>query len=327
MTKKNYTSLKKVVNDISVKSGNAKDLDPDDLLYLANGIAELIIPGESFVASLALIDINNYKGTLPSGFKYVSQALYKIDNGVELQPSSIIEYTQKLYGTDCNIDVSLRCDPCVNNCNTKNIVMDVDYNYLVSHPEWAYNHSQFFYGNRTSEHYISGQNVYPEFKLMRRTTDNFFNIPYHINDCINLNADSTIEYNIEYPNIVVNFKKGTVLLAYIGVPLDEEGYRLIPDVEEVYEAIFYSIRERLAEQTFDIEPNQNNRIALQMAEQKAIQKRKRATAYLSSLEPDEWEMFIRNHWMRTIPNYTWEAMGNKYVSDRNYLKRHIIGKF
>lgn len=327
MNKKNYTSIKKIINDISIKSGNAYNFEPEDILYLANGIAELIIPGESFVSGLSLISIDNYKGKLPTGFKYVSQALYKEDKDIELQPTSIIEYTKKLYGTDCNIDVSLRCDPCSDTCNTKNIVMDADYSYLVSHPEWAYKHSKFFYGSRNSENYISGDVVYPEFKLMRRTTNNFFNIPYHINECINLNADSKIEYNIEYPNIVVNFKKGTVLLAYLSVPLDEEGYRLIPDVEEVYDAIYYSIRERLAEQKFDIEPNQNNRIALQMAEQKAIQKRKRATAYLSALEPDEWEMFIRNHWVRTIPNYTWEASGNAYVSDRDYVKRYTIGRF
>jgi len=323
MNKKNYTSIKKVINDIAIKSGNKTDFNPDDVLYMANGIAELIIPGTSFVESIALIDIDNYKGALPTNLKYVSQALYKEEFEEVCELPVVTEYAKKLYGTDCDIQVSLKCDPCSDSCKTKSIIMDVDYNYLTSNPQWAYNHSKFFYGSRNTNNYRSGRDIFPGFSLMKKTTNNFFNVPYHINECINFNEDCTIEYNIEYPNIITNFKKGQVLLAYVGVAIDEDGYRMIPDVEVVYDAIYYSIRERLLEQKFDNEPNQNNRIALQMAEQKAIQKRKRAVSYLDNMDPDEWSAFIRNHWIRTIPNYKWEAVGNRTVGDKAYTARHM----
>lgn len=262
--------------------------------------------------------------------KYISMALYRKEKKQELPPHYITEYYKKLYGTDCEINVSLKCDPCTDSCNTKKIVMDADYDYLLSNPQWAYNHSKFFYGNRNTNPMFNtkhNHDIFPEFSVMRRTTDHFFNIPYHINECINFNADSRVEYNLEYPNIVVNFKKGKVLLAYLGVPIDEDGYRMIPDKEEVYDAIYYSIRERLLEQKFDNEPSQNNRIALQMAEQKAVVKRKQARSALSTLDPDEWMMFIKNHWVRTIPNYKWEAVGNRYVSDKTVTRRHSLKKF
>jgi hypothetical protein len=330
MNKRNYTSIKKVINDITIKSGNKTDFNPDDVLYMANGIAELIIPGDAFIEEIALIDIENYKGKLPTNLKYISQALYREEQTYECPTHVITDYTKKLYGTDCEINVSLKCDPCSDSCGTKKVVMDADYDYLVNNPQWAYNHSKFFYGNRNTNPTFNtkaSKEVFPEFSLMRRTTNHFFNIPYHINECINFNEDSRVEYNVEYPNIVVNFKKGKVLLAYIGVSVDEEGYRMIPDIEEVYDAIYYSIRERLLEQKFDNEPSQNNRIALQMAEAKAVAKRKRAVAILSTQDPDEWMMFIKNHWVRTIPNYKWEAVGNRFISDSAYVKRHTIKRF
>jgi len=330
MNKKNYTSIKKVINDIAIKSGNKTDFNPGDILYMANGIAELIIPGDSFIEELCLIDIENYKGKLPSNFKYISQALYREDRDKECPTHIITDYAKKLYGTDCEVQVSLKCDPCTDSCDTKKIVMDTDYDYLTSNPQWAYNHSKFYYGNRNTNPLFNTKyekDVFKEFSLMKKTTNNFFNVPYHINECINFNEDCTVEYNIEFPNIVVNFKKGKVILAYIGVSIDDEGYRMIPDIEEVYDAIYYSIRERLLEQKFDNEPSQNNRIALQMGEKKAVAKRKIARAALSNLDPDEWEAFIRNHWIRTIPNYKWQAVGNRTVGDKEYFKRHTIGRY
>lgn len=51
--------------------------------------------------------------------------------------------------------------------------------------------------------------LHPEFSLMRRTSNYFYNVPYHVNECININTDSMIEYDIHLPNMLVNFKKRT----------------------------------------------------------------------------------------------------------------------
>ena len=193
-----------------------------------------------------------------------------------------------------------------------------------------YNHSNFFYGQRKLEdknnNSMSRVDI-PRFKLMRRTTNHFFNIPYHINECINFNNDTHVEYNIEYPNIITNFKKGTVLIAYLGVAIDSDGYRMIPDLEEVYEAIYYSIIEKLLEQKIVFEGDYSNRNAYGTIAPKAAFSRKRAISVLSQLEPDEWEMFIRNHWMRTVPNYKWEKTGNRFIGDKAYTKIHTLGNF
>lgn len=332
MNRKNYVSLKTAINDINVKSGNKIELDPDDILYLANGIAELIIPGDSFVEGIALIDIENYKGKLPSNLKYISQALYLEDTSDPHMQEQVVQWVKNVYGTGCEIKLDLQCDPCNNSCNTQLATLDVDYNYLLKNPEWAYNHSKFFYGQRKLENYNNSDCRVdePKFQLMRRTTNNFFNIPYHINECINFNNDSHIEYNIEYPYLVTNMKKGYVIIAYLGVAIDNEGYRMIPAIEEVYEAIYYSIVERLLEQKTLFDNDISSRLTrtnYKDIEMKAARKRKSATQKLSTLEPDEWEMFLRNHWVRTVPYYKWERFGNKYIGDKAYTKNHTIGNF
>ena len=100
MNKRNYTSIKKIINDIAIKSGNKTTFNPDDVLYMANGIADLIIPGDAFVEEMALIDIENYKGALPSNMKYISMALYREEQEEECPVHVVTEYTKKLYGTE-----------------------------------------------------------------------------------------------------------------------------------------------------------------------------------------------------------------------------------
>ena len=328
--KKNYTSLKTVINDYTLKSGNTR-INPDDILYIANDIAELIIPGDAFVQQIALLDVDNYKAQLPSNFKWVQQAAYrthetnchdcKIDVGV------VTDYTKKIYGTDCNIDVSVRCDACTD-CNTKIITMDADYNYLLKNQDYLYKHANHFYGGRSLDGVKDPcSTIMPEFKLMRRTTNYFFNVPYHVNECMNFNVDTSVEYNITPPTITVNFKYGQILLSYLGVEIDDEGYRMIPNTPEVYNAIRYSIDEILAEQEFRVDKSQNNRIYLQMLEAKARKARVIAKAALSTLDPDEWEMFLRNHWVRKVPQYKWERTHNKFVGDKTYSNNHLIGRF
>ena len=64
-----------------------------------------------------------------------------------------------------------------------------------------------------------------------------------------------------------------------------------------------------------------------MLEAKARKARVIAKAALSTLDPDEWEMFLRNHWVRKVPHYKWERTHNKFVGDKTYSNNHLIGKF
>ena len=62
---------------------------------------------------------------------------------------------------------------------------------------------------------------------MRRTTNTMFGNKYYIPGCININLNSPVEYDIQPPKMILNFDTGWVLLSYLAVPYDEDGYRMI----------------------------------------------------------------------------------------------------
>lgn len=324
--KQKLLSLKYIIEDYAAKTGNY-DIKPEDILRFAESGLSRILPGEQFKHYIALIDVKNYSARKPSNFKYMLQAGYQITQlDSELCSSEIItEYTKKLYGTDCKLDVKVNCDSCsdLTPCDIQRIEVDIDHNWLNRNSHHMYKHMKHYYGysqlgdNRSCK---SCSTLHPDFQLMRRTSNNFFSIKYHIADCINLNYDSSIEYDINENSIVTNFKEGQILISYLGYPVDDEGYMMIPDDPLVFDAIIHCIEERFAYIDYRRFKDQKSRIFwndITMLRDTLI---KKAKARLETPDPDEWEMFIRNHWIKKVPNYKWEQTNNRYTPDRKYSK-------
>ena len=72
----------------------------------------------------------------------------------------------------------------------------------------------------------------------------------HIKGCLNLrkelNCSACTKYQIEENTIFVNKQKGQLLISYLAIDVDEEGYRKIPDVSEVVDAIVFFLQEKMA---------------------------------------------------------------------------------
>lgn len=362
---KNYISIKSIIEDYIDKTGNS-DIEPNQILRFANDALDRILPGEEFSHNIALLDVKDYKALIPSNFKYVLQAGYHIEHDDHhpyhhhhYDSREIVEYTKKIFGSDCELKLDVHCDNCgdYDNCGAEVLKLDVDHNFLLKNPSYMYKYSHHYYGGRTldphsvKDHYYDqkyphnhnrhtnvhqdciGNNckhectLHPNFSLMRRTSSYFYNVPYHVNECININTDSAVEYDVHLPNILVNFKKGQVLLAYLGSNTDDEGYLMIPDVPLVYDTVVQWIEERLAYINYRKTKQQNDRIFWQQSLELRDKKIKQARMYLATPTPDEWEMFIRNHWVRKVPNYKWEAHHNAFVGDKRNSQNKLIGKF
>ena len=151
---------------------------------------------------------------------------------------------------------------------------------------------------------------------MRHTSTSFYNIPYHIDNCINLNFDCAVEYSIKKPNLIVNFKKGWVLLSYMGVLLDDEGYRMIPDEEIVFTAVTEFILERVLKRKFLTTLEQKHRIAWQMQVEIAEKSIARAREQIGTPDFDEWSQFVRTHWNTIIRYKHWEGNLNRAQGDQ-----------
>jgi len=72
-----------------------------------------------------------------------------------------------------------------------------------------------------------------------------FDTHYHQSNSINLRSNSGYGYNINSAFINTNFKEGTINFAYIAMPVDSEGFPLIPDNVSYKEAAFWYILMKL----------------------------------------------------------------------------------
>lgn len=312
-----YQSIKSIVDTYVLKTGN-EDITESQILRLTNDALETFLPADQYKVFISILDVVNYKAVLPNNFKYVVQAAYNLNESISTR-EVITQYQQKKYGTDCKYELNLICDDCGPSITEVEITAD----YIKNNGHIFYKHSNLYQEFRS----LNNGNSYVDdrFHLMRRTTNYFFNIPYHLNDCINFHVDSKIEYNIEDGSIITNFQEGQILLAYAGYRVDKDGWLMIPDHPAVYDALIKSIEEPLAYIEYRKDKNPTNRNfymeAMQMKE-KAVLKAKTQMVLPSR---DKWKMFMTNHWNRQVPNRSYESNHNAFVGDSN--RNALIGDY
>lgn len=59
-------------------------------------------------------------------------------------------------------------------------------------------------------------------------------------------SDTDFDYNIVLDNIITNYKTGTLTLQYLAMPIDEEGFPVIPDNDSYKEAFFWKVARQLS---------------------------------------------------------------------------------
>lgn len=318
MAKYDSISIKSVIEDYLDFSGHEGELDETWVLKQANNACERFITDQQYAHRIAILDVVDFKAEAPEDFRYVVQM-----GGVAFPQEYVLkeqvsQYVQTVWGTGCDFELNLICKKCGSadcKCGDNTITVDVNRIYESAHPELFTQYMDFFYRSGGN----TGRNntfMYPVFKLMRKTSNSFFNIPYHVNECINLNLDSELEYDIKLPNIITNFKEGQILLSYMAVETDENGYRLVPNTEIAFEAINYYVEERLAFRTYRQTRAQKDRTYWQEMLLMRDRMIKRAKSQLQIPSEDEWWQFLQNHWMKKLPYYKWEDNYNRGTKDK-----------
>lgn len=95
-------------------------------------------------------------------------------------------------------------------------------------------------------HLISQTRIKSEngYTPMRYATDNFRS-KIHCDDCCDLSCNSHYTYHVSDDCIFVDFDEGTVEMAYMAFPTDENGWPTIPDDIKFVKAVEYYIREKI----------------------------------------------------------------------------------
>lgn len=266
---------------------------------------------------MVMIDIKDNKGAMPDDVEQVVQVAFKNETERKIRRVEVVEWTQQLYdGSGCELVISKDCPKCHKDkekpcgpctCDSPEIIYDVDRLWELSHPEFKYNHMKHYYrhGGLTNENQVMSP-YHPEFTLIKPTTHAFFNADLHIPGCLNLNkkllGNCDIQYKLNYPIIEVSEEKGRILLVYLAAKTDKDGYRMIPDIEDVYEAMKWYIIEafefRAINKATTIADKNHHKSMFALAESRRIAAMGRAIEILNTPTYNDWMCFLDKNYMR-----------------------------
>lgn len=298
-----YISIKSVLEDYVDFSGEELQIPESVILKTANDTMQKILTGENLDMRIARLEVKNYQTMLPDGFRSVVQAMSRGNTPKCVTREEVVEWTQKIWGSDCELKINIECPDCHQdscNCSSDIIIVDADRTWQDTHPEHYASKRYLYNFGRIGE---PGYNPCQEFKLMRRTSNNFHSANYHIPGCVNLNFNDPTahEYDISLPKMVTSFKDGEILLSYLSVVLDSDGYRMVIDHPRVHEALFYAIEERVMWRKYRMSGDAKFRDLFLLAEKKKNETISLARSAIQIPEYDKWTQFLRQHWIKFIP--------------------------
>ena len=309
-----YISIESILHEFRRIAKPTEEFSKADILAFAEDALDRIVPAEEYVQRIALLPVENYKAEVPKDFKVITQVAFRETCRDNRNPRVVIsELTQNILGSDCDLKINLECPEChsteVCGCKTSVITVEADQMFNTSNPQFMHRYASHFYDYGTTYPGTGKMSQYhPDFQLIRRTTSSFFNVPYHISECVNFNLDCSIEYSVDLPNIIVNVKEGEILLSYMGCKLDENGYKMIPNDPTVIKALTYAVMERYVYSDYISSGYEANKgRAWQM--QEAIMEKwiARARTKLQIPEFDDMHDFITGFIHRVVPKYNYWA--------------------
>lgn len=252
------------MNKITVNSIVAELLDNNEytgridigrLKKWAHTQSEKLSFPEQMVQKIKLLNIDDFRCEKPVDINLITQVAFKEFGTNPIKREQVVEYTQQLFdGSGCELTIGMDCPSCHTstcNHNEQEVIIDVDELVRRAHPEWEYQHMAHFYkvGGLGKGGYTSC--YHPEFQVIGLMDDSSFaGANRHIKGCLNLrkelNCSTCTKYQLEENTIYVNKQKGQLLISYLAIDVDEEGYRKIPDVSEVVDAIVFFLQEKMA---------------------------------------------------------------------------------
>lgn len=313
-----FLKIDTIIDDVIDWTDYKGKLDRVAMKKWANSVLRKLDVAELHDEKVRLIPIKNFVGLMPDDCHKIVQIAFRNETKQKVRRVEIVEWTQKMYdGSGCELIISKDCPKCHNKstectCGSPEVIYNVDRLWELSHPEFKYNHMKHYYrhGGLTNDNQIYSP-YSREFVLMKPATHDFFNADSFIPGCLNLNSkllsNSLYTYKYSHPKLTINKEEGQVLLSYISLRLDENGYRMVPDVEEVFDAMKWHIIEAMNYRNIGKATTSNERShwkqMFQMAEQRRLAAMGAAFEVLDSPDFKSWWSFLQNNYFKVIKDY------------------------
>lgn len=329
--KVSYQPIDTVIEEYLSLTDDQSNIRKSTLKKWAHQLLSKITSHEQLEHKISLLYVKDRSVLLPDDFHSIVQVAFRntCPERPRLPLKKVYEAAIGTFdGTGCQINMTMDCPNCTDidscNCTSGDIIVDINRFDEIANPQWFYGHMPWYRGHGGL---INGERYYrslfhPEFELIRPASHYFFNADHHVKGCLNLEeklcARHPVEYQLDLPRMILNREgeEGEVLLSYLAVKYDKEGYRYVPDIESVYEAIKWQLEENVTYREWRKDRRQNQLFqAHQYARQRRIEAQARAREELILPDFQDWWTFIENHWMKKIPYYDFFEEHNRKKRD------------
>ena len=317
-----------LINEYLDASGHEGELDPVYILKCVNDAVDRISTSQQLEHKVAMLDVRDYKAKLPDHFKYVIQAAARVDAQPCTLKEQISKMKQRIPGSECNLEISIECPRCHKEsceCDDLNVVtVDADRIWKSANPQYmaSYMRSFYSYGNATERGKTS---VYSDqFLLMKHAGGSMWNAPYHIGNCLNLSVECGLEYSINMPVMVTNFRRGQVLLGYMSSMTDDRGYLMVPDTPQAIQAVTWYVNERMAFRKYSQSQSAKDERFWQNMYQLREKHIARAKSELRIPSQDEYWTIVENFMKKVIPYRSFNRNLSRNMPDTYHLPNRTM---
>lgn len=284
-----------------------EDLDEDIVLDFANDAVQKLHSDKTSEHIVDLLPVSNYNTPKPKDCRKFVELAFKNEpfrgRGL-MYHDEVISWTGQNFA-GCDIKVSVDCPKCHEHktkcgCPPESVVIKVDEDWLSANVERHYWSIPFYRGTYGLNKMGGiGSFYHPEFSLMRPTSHKFHGADFHVKGCRNLDRRLLADWPIEYKydpktrSIRSNVESGTILLSYLAIPKDDDGYPLAPDDVDAFEAIFWDVRAKMLYR--DIDKKKNNFTLFKDAMHYAKEYMETAKDKIDAITPAEWYRIMRKY--------------------------------
>lgn len=277
----------------------------EELLFRWASRASGLITGvECYSFQVALIDVRNYVGHVPPYLKSIYLAGCVADFNMKWSREEMRSWTYDAFGTDCEIEVNVKCPNCKNlscDCSAPVIELDMDQLYREQRPYLTHVNYDHFVGYSAAQtDGVARMGMNEKFTLMfPQVSDSaWWNTEYYLGVCASLgpNRSGYYSFKIDEDKFITDLQEGQVLISYLGERRTPDGYRLIPNVEIVVEAVGAYIDLKVLSKLYNFGGNQTDRLRVYDAERKWKELRAEAKTKLRMPSSAEWEALTKKHW-------------------------------
>ncbi len=221
MSQVKLTSIERVISGIYRDLKPVVELNENDMIEWAGEALEHIGAYPQLEEKVANLSVSDYRVLVPSGLKDIVQIAYKYTEGVSTSTAMLTTADNCITCDDpCG---EAGCRSCATVCEDAGTLIANAQLFLEYYKPNTFRATGYYYDNYRPLRKASGP----------------FTAPY-TSDCTDCNGISPTcedEYRLDWPYIKTSFKEGQVCIAYVGQPLDERGFPMIPDEVSYIEAI------------------------------------------------------------------------------------------